>query len=80
MNPKNIFGDVLVTGENLRVCPALEESTRSSQSSNGDTVIKLKPVAWSWFYLGSHVTVDKHKAEELLGGGEVLTPLYVVID
>jgi len=80
MNSKNIFGDVLVAGKNLRVWPVSEESTRSSQLPNGETVIRLKPVAWSWFYLGSHVTVDKHKAEELLAYGEALTPLYMVVD
>lgn len=80
MNSKNIFDDVFVSGEILRVCPAPEEPTRSNQSLNGEAFIKLKPVAWSWFYLGPHVTVDRHKAEELLAYGEVITPLYMVVN
>ena len=54
------------------------QSLKLGAVSNG-CYVRLKPIAWSWFYLGAHVTMDRIKAEELLGFGEKLTPLYMVV-
>ncbi|NWE18059.1 hypothetical protein [Pseudomonas sp. P7548] len=82
MKEKSVFEEIVIYKEGSRVggydiagecniIPSLEAC-----HCNG---ILLRPVAWSWFYLGVHVTTDKAKAEELLSFGESLQPLYAIV-
>lgn len=38
----------------------------------------IKPVAWSWFYISRHCTLDESVANELMGDGVDVSPLYAL--
>ncbi|WP_146024532.1 MULTISPECIES: hypothetical protein [unclassified Pseudomonas] len=79
MNASDVFEDVIVIKEEMN---GNQSSVRLAQSQRlliADSCVRLRPVAWSWFYLGAHVTMDREKAGELIEFGEKLTPLYIVV-
>lgn len=55
-------------------CPRAAPGAQSDQR-----FFHLKAVAWTWSYLGNHVTMDKDKAMEMLDLGEIVTPLYAIV-
>jgi hypothetical protein len=81
MKKKSVFEDIIIVKDASRVGIydiAGECNILLGEACLFDGVV-LRPVAWSWFYLGEHVTTDKAKAEELLGFGETLQPLYTIV-
>ncbi|WP_156088639.1 hypothetical protein [Pseudomonas viridiflava] len=82
MKIKSIFEDISIIQSNTGFVGSYE-ITIGRDVPSGETRlcdgILLRPVAWSWFYLGEHVTLDKTTAEELLAFGESLKPLYTIV-
>jgi len=80
MTQNYIFEELAVAGGEMNELIAQKKAQHLTLGTvSVDCYVRLKPIAWSWFYLGTHVTMDRVKAEELLGFGEKLTPLYMVV-
>lgn len=81
MKKKSVFEDIIVVtdGGGAGIYDIASECNMPSRDTCVFDRVLLRPVAWSWFYLGEHVTTDKAKAEELLSFGESLQPLYTII-
>ncbi|WP_372030045.1 hypothetical protein [Pseudomonas kurunegalensis] len=79
MNANDVFEDVFVIKEEVSGNQTAVRLAQSDKLLIADSCVRLRPVAWSWFYLGAHVTMDREKAGELIEFGEKLTPLYMVV-
>lgn len=82
MRKKSVFEDIVII-KNDRSLVSVYDIAPGCKTPLGETHLSdgilLRPVAWSWSYLGEHVTTDKAKAEELLQFGESLKPLYAIV-
>ncbi|MBW8353994.1 MAG: hypothetical protein K0M54_09175 [Pseudomonas sp.] len=79
MKIEDIFIDVFVGGSSWKGTSCQQDESGVS-GKYGEDVIRLRPVAWMWLYLGEHVTTDKIRAEELLLMGESIKPLYSIVE
>lgn len=81
MRKKSVFEDIFIINDTSLV--GIDDIADGCKTPSGETHLSdgilLRPVAWSWFYLGEHVTTDRTKAEELLRFGENLKPLYIIV-
>ncbi|MGY2271056.1 MULTISPECIES: hypothetical protein [Pseudomonas] len=82
MRKKSVFEDIVIIKNDTNLV-GIDDIARGCKTPSGETHLSdgilLRPVAWSWFYLGEHVTTDRTKAEELLQFGENLKPLYTIV-
>lgn len=82
MKNRSVFEDVVIVENDINrtgiygIACGYQITLEETSLCDG---ILLRPVAWSWFYLGEHVTTDRDKAEELLQFGESLKPLYTIV-
>jgi hypothetical protein len=81
MKNQNMFEDVIIKSDlgELGIYESAHQCKAIAEAECFVGAIRLRPVAWSWFYLGEHVTTDRIRAEELLQFGESLNPLYIIV-